>query len=253
MCAFASDGGKIHGAVAIVPRYSHHFRVNTFGDQSFTADLEPILRLDRNSITCLDSSGLRGDRVNPNVHLVWGVFLVVFILPGIFHCHPHNHQGYLEVGGGIRTESDIEHYRALGVEGIIVGTTALTDPAFFRNLSSAADIVLGLDLDRGRPMIKGWTREAAIGARELLTRAEEKQALAVLFTSISRDGTLEGPDFAGIESMIALTRLPIIASGGVSSIDDLKRLKGMGAWATIIGKALYEGRIQVGEAASYAD
>lgn len=161
--------------------------------------------------------------------------------------------GYMEVGGGIRTEEDIAYYSAMSIDGVIVGTTALQDRAFFKTLSRFKNIVLGLDLYEGRPMVKGWKETAALSLKEVLDLAAASEIMAILFTSISRDGTLSGPDFDAIGGMQKTTNLPIIASGGVSSIEDLRSLKEMNVWAAIVGKAYYEGRIRIEEAVELAD
>jgi phosphoribosylformimino-5-aminoimidazole carboxamide ribotide isomerase len=161
--------------------------------------------------------------------------------------------GYMEVGGGIRTEEDIAYYSGMSIDGVIVGTRALEDRTFFKTLSQFKNIVLGLDLYEGRPMVKGWKQEAALSLDELLALATASGIMAILFTSISKDGTLSGPDFDEIGSMQKMTSLPIIASGGVSSVEDLRRLKEMDVWAAIVGKAYYEGRIKIEEAVELAD
>ncbi len=162
-------------------------------------------------------------------------------------------EGYMEVGGGIRTEEDIAYYSGLGLNGVIIGTRALEDRAFFKGLSRFANIVLGLDLYQGKPMIKGWKEAVDISLEELFELASACKVMAILFTSIARDGTLSGPDFDAIRLMQQMTDLPIIASGGVSSVDDVKRLKEMDVWAAIVGKAYYEGRIKIEEAIRFAD
>jgi phosphoribosylformimino-5-aminoimidazole carboxamide ribotide isomerase len=97
-------------------------------------------------------------------------------------------------------------------------------------------------------MVKGWKETGAISLEELLELSAASGIMAILFTSIARDGTLTGPDFDAIRMMQEKARLPIIASGGVSSVEDLKRLKEMGVWAAIVGKAYYEGRVGIEEA-----
>jgi phosphoribosylformimino-5-aminoimidazole carboxamide ribotide isomerase len=161
--------------------------------------------------------------------------------------------GYMETGGGIRSEDDIAWYRSRGLNGVIVGTKALLDPGFLLNLSSRNHVVLGLDMFDGKPMVRGWKEASEIRTEEILEGAQRAGVLAILYTSIVRDGTLEGPDFEGIRKMQGMTRLPIIASGGVSSVEDLKLLKEMDVWAAIVGKAFYEGRIGIEEAMKYAD
>jgi len=161
--------------------------------------------------------------------------------------------GYMEVGGGIRSEEDIVYYSGLGVNGVIVGTRALEDRAFFQGLSRFGNIVLGLDVAHGKPMVKGWKEAADISTEEVLEIATSAGIMAILFTSIARDGTLTGPDFSAISALQRMTQIPIIASGGVSTIDDVRQLKEMGVWAAIVGKAFYEGRITIEEAMRFAD
>lgn len=161
--------------------------------------------------------------------------------------------GYMEVGGGIRTEEEIDYYAGCGVNGIIVGTRALRETTFLTALSGRGNIVLGLDMRGGKVMASGWRETLEAPAEEILAAALRAGVMAVLFTSIARDGTLEGPDFEGLKAMQSLTPLPLIASGGVSSVDDLRRLKAMDVWAAIVGKAYYEGRIRIEEAMEYAD
>lgn len=162
-------------------------------------------------------------------------------------------EGYMEVGGGIRDEETIEYYRNRGIDGIIVGTRALEDRIFFEHLSLFDNIILGLDLLEGKPMSRGWKNAVERDVAEILGDAEGIGVMAVLCTSIERDGMLTGPDFDGLRAMSQMTKLPIIASGGVSNIEDVARLKEADVWAAIIGKAFYEGLIGIGEAMRYAD
>jgi phosphoribosylformimino-5-aminoimidazole carboxamide ribotide isomerase len=162
-------------------------------------------------------------------------------------------KGYMEVGGGIRTDDTIKYYSDLGIDGIIIGTRALEDEDFFESLSRFGNIVLGLDLLQGKPMARGWKSAVDRDVSAILTAAERIGIMAVLCTSIERDGMLTGPDFEGLKAISDMTRLPVIASGGVSKIEDVGRLKEADVWATIIGKAFYEGFISIEEAMGYAD
>jgi phosphoribosylformimino-5-aminoimidazole carboxamide ribotide isomerase len=162
-------------------------------------------------------------------------------------------KGYMEVGGGIRSHDDLDFYDNGGVDGIILGTQALEDEVFFQSLGGRDKIILGLDTFEGRPMVRGWKEAVNKDIREILDLAEKVGVMALLCTSIARDGMLTGPDYEGLNNMITMTRIPVIASGGVTSIDDVKRLRDMGVWATILGKAVYEGLIRVEEAIEYAD
>lgn len=162
-------------------------------------------------------------------------------------------KGYMEVGGGIRDASDIAYYSESLMDGIIVGTRALEDPDFFEGLAIFRNIVLGLDLYGGRPMVRGWKTALDRDINDIIKAAERIGVMAILCTSIERDGMLTGPDYDGMKRLLAMTRLPLIASGGVSDIDDVKRLKDLNVWAAIIGKAVYEGKVKVEEAIRYAD
>ena len=162
-------------------------------------------------------------------------------------------EGYMEVGGGIRDVSDIKYYSEWGLNGIILGTRALEDDTFFEGLSIFRNIILGLDLYEGKPMVRGWKTVVNKDIKEILDASGRIGIMAILCTSIERDGMLTGPDFEGLKKLAAMTKLPIIASGGVTTIDDVKRLKDSGVWATILGKAVYEGLISIEEAAAYAD
>ena len=159
-------------------------------------------------------------------------------------------KGYMEVGGGIRDTADIKYYSDQGVNGVIVGTKALEDDEFFEGLSVFKNIVLGLDLLQGKPMVRGWKAAVDKDIGEILEKAERIGIMAILCTSIERDGMLSGPDYEGLKKLATMTKLPLIASGGVTTIDDVKRLKDSGVWATILGKAVYEGLIDIGEAAN---
>jgi phosphoribosylformimino-5-aminoimidazole carboxamide ribotide isomerase len=162
-------------------------------------------------------------------------------------------EGYMEVGGGIRDFGDIKDYSECGLNGIIVGTSALEDDNFFEGLSIFNNIILGLDLYEGKPMVRGWKTAVNKDIQEILDASGRVGIMAILCTSIERDGMLTGPDYEGLKKLAAMTKLPIIASGGVTTIDDVKRLKDSGVWATILGKAVYEGLIRIEEAAAYAD
>ncbi len=161
--------------------------------------------------------------------------------------------GYMEVGGGIRREGDIKDYSNMGVNGVIVGTQALEDDLFFKRLSVYDNIVLGLDVLDGKPMVRGWKSSVNKDIQEILSGSKQIGIMAILCTNVAKDGMLAGPDYDGMKKMMQWTDIPLIASGGVTSIDDVKRLKDLGVWAVILGKAVYEGLIRVEEAIKYAD
>lgn len=161
--------------------------------------------------------------------------------------------GYMEVGGGIRRAEEIRDYSATGIDGVIVGTQALEDNLFFKGLSAYNNIVLGLDVLDGKPMVRGWKSAINRDVKEILEEAKRVGIMAILCTNVAKDGMLSGPDYDGMTKMIQWTDIPLIASGGVTGIDDVKRLKDLGVWAVILGKAIYEGLIKVEEAIEYAD
>jgi len=161
--------------------------------------------------------------------------------------------GYMEVGGGIRCAEEIQAYSETGINGVIVGTQALEDSLFFTGLSTYNNIVLGLDVLDGKPMVRGWKSFVNRDVKEILEEAKQVGIMAILCTNVAKDGMLSGPDYDGLKKMVEWTDIPLIASGGVTSIDDVKRLKDLGVWAVILGKAIYEGLIKVEEAIEYAD
>jgi phosphoribosylformimino-5-aminoimidazole carboxamide ribotide isomerase len=159
----------------------------------------------------------------------------------------------MEVGGGIRREEDIRDYTSAGINGIIVGTQALEDALFFANLATYNNIVLGLDVLDGKPMVRGWKSAINRDVQEILNEAKQVGIMAILCTNVAKDGMLAGPDYDGMKKMMQLTDIPLIASGGVTHIDNVKKLRDLGVWASILGKAVYEGLIKVEEAIQYAD
>jgi phosphoribosylformimino-5-aminoimidazole carboxamide ribonucleotide (ProFAR) isomerase len=146
---------------------------------------------------------------------------------------------------------------ALGVDRVVLGTAALEDPAFASSCARRwpGRVAVGLDYVVGedgvsRALGHGWT-EGARGARpldELLSLWAGEPVAAVVATSIARDGMLEGPDLSGLGHLLERTALPVVASGGVASLDDLRALAGLPLGGVIVGKALVEGRFNVEEA-----
>jgi phosphoribosylformimino-5-aminoimidazole carboxamide ribotide isomerase len=161
-------------------------------------------------------------------------------------------KGYMEVGGGVRSLEALEALRSLGIDGIILGTEAL-DGELLWQLEDLKGLILGLDVLDGTPMVRGWRQKARRGVEEILEVAEERQFMAILVTAIERDGMLSGPDFRLLEGLMEKTSLPIIASGGVATLSDLRRLKAMGVYGVVVGRAIYEGRISIEEAVLYGD
>jgi len=163
----------------------------------------------------------------------------------------------LQVGGGIRNMSTIETLLDTGVKRIVLGTAAVQDQAFvMRALAEhAGKIAIGIDARDGKVQVAGWTENSHIGAVELARKLQDRGVDLIIYTDISRDGVLEGPNVEAMRQMLENTQLRVIASGGVSSIRDvhvLAELNDPRLEGVIIGKALYEGRIQIEEALANA-
>jgi phosphoribosylformimino-5-aminoimidazole carboxamide ribotide isomerase len=155
-----------------------------------------------------------------------------------------------QLGGGIRSLQDIEEALSLGVHRVILGTIALTNPKLVIEACKKfpGKIVIGIDAKNGLVATQGWVEDSKISAIELGKRLEYCGASAIIYTDISRDGTLTGFDFAGTKQLAQNLLIPIIASGGVASDEDVTRvhqLKKDGVVGAIIGRALYEKKISV--------
>jgi phosphoribosylformimino-5-aminoimidazole carboxamide ribotide isomerase len=157
----------------------------------------------------------------------------------------------IEVGGGVRDGSLLD----AGVSRIVVGSMAVEDPAATWALSGdyPGRVAVSVDHRGGEVRVRGWQAGAGIGVAEVLGRLESAPLAAVIVTEIGRDGTLAGPDLDGLAGVLGRTALPVIASGGVSTLDDLRALATVRTGdrrlaGVIVGKALYEGRFGVAEA-----
>ena len=157
----------------------------------------------------------------------------------------------LQLGGGIRNMERIEAVLALGVDRVILGTAVLEEPGLVRASAQRfpGRIVLGLDAREGCIAIRGWQETTEVGVEEILQRFDDLPLAAVLHTDISRDGMLRGPNLAVTSRLARLTQLPVIASGGVSSVEDLLELARTGVIAgAVVGRALYTGAIDLEDA-----
>jgi phosphoribosylformimino-5-aminoimidazole carboxamide ribotide isomerase len=155
----------------------------------------------------------------------------------------------VEVGGGLRTAEDVAGALGIGAARAAIGTAALRDPAFARDLvdrHGPARIVSSIDVRDGLALGEGW-REGAAGvpATDAIGMLAEAGIDTFEVTAIERDGSLEGPDLALLRSLVALERGRIIASGGVASIEDVLAVQAAGCSGAIVGKAIYEGRIDL--------
>jgi phosphoribosylformimino-5-aminoimidazole carboxamide ribotide isomerase len=159
----------------------------------------------------------------------------------------------IQVGGGIRTIKDIESKLALGVERVIIGTKAVKDPAFIKEAIAAFGarrIVIGIDAKDGMVAIEGWEKVSNYQAVNLALEMKSYGVETIVYTDISKDGMLQGPNISHTKEMAEATGLDIIASGGVTSLKDLEMLNEAGVYGAIIGKALYEKKIDLKQAVS---
>ena len=155
-----------------------------------------------------------------------------------------------QVGGGLRNEADIATALAWGVARVIVGTKALKSPTWFRSVCERwpEQVVLGIDARDGQVATEGWLETSEIAALDLAQRCTGSPLAALIYTDIGRDGMLAGPNVEAMAAMAAAVTVPVIASGGVTTLDDIRQLAARGLAGCIVGRALYEGRIDLTEA-----
>lgn len=156
---------------------------------------------------------------------------------------------FIQVGGGIRTLEQAEAYLRAGVDQIILGTAAVNDPELLKKMIDKYrdSLTIGVDAKNGYVAVNGWTEGTQLEADKFIKALEEKGVKRIVYTDISRDGTLTGPNFEMYKKVLAETNIEIIASGGISTVDDLLRLKSIGVHGVVIGKALYENRFTLKE------
>lgn len=157
----------------------------------------------------------------------------------------------VQTGGGIRTLEDAEVLIGHGVQRLVVGTAAFRSPGFVDRLCSrhpgrvAVDIGVAAD---GRVVVQGWQEVVDVKFEDALERFSCSGVSAFVVTSVSQDGTLEGPDLVALRLAVAGTDVPVLASGGVGTLDDLRSLTGLGVAGVIVGRALFEGRFTLEQA-----
>lgn len=155
-----------------------------------------------------------------------------------------------QLGGGIRNMETVEMVLKAGLDRVVLGTAAVEKPEFVRELCRrfGESVIVSLDARDGRIAIRGWLQEIELTAIELAKQMKDLGVRRFVYTDISRDGTLTEPNFSGLSELIEAIRLPVIASGGIASINHLKMLQKLGAEGAIIGRALYTGEINLKQA-----
>ena len=158
--------------------------------------------------------------------------------------------GSVELGGGLRTMADIALRIEAGVTRCIIGTAAIEKPELVKEACRAfpGQIAVGLDAKDGFVATRGWVETSALTAAEVALRMRDMGVSTLIYTDISRDGMMQGPNFAATQRLIDKTQMDIIGSGGVSSIDDLLKLQEIGCAGAILGRAMYEGAFTVPDA-----
>ncbi len=157
----------------------------------------------------------------------------------------------VQMGGGVRTKEDIRvRLDDVGISRVILGTSAVQSPELLEwaLANYGSRIVVGIDAKNGKVAIKGWVDNTDLDAVEFAKHVHQLGAETIIYTDISRDGMMQGPNFENTENIVKNTWMNLIASGGVSSIEDIKRIKDTGACGCIVGKALYAGAFTLQEA-----
>ncbi len=159
----------------------------------------------------------------------------------------------IQAAGGIRTIEDIEQYIKQGVSRIVLGTRVVSDRAFLETACRTfpGRISVGLDTRAGKVLVKGWTEAAEQSALDLVNQLDGLGILSIIFTDVQRDGMLKGPNLEAIRELARSVEIPIIASGGISSLEDIRSLLALessGVAGVIVGKALYTGAVKLNEA-----
>lgn len=156
----------------------------------------------------------------------------------------------VQVGGGIRSMSIIEKYISSGVDRVIIGTAAINNREFLKEAVSTygSKIAVSIDARKGYVATDGWTKDSEIKALDLVKELEAIGVKTIVYTDILKDGMLKGPNFEELQAINEATSMDVIASGGVSTEEDIAKLSALNMYGAIIGKALYDGTLQFEEA-----
>jgi phosphoribosylformimino-5-aminoimidazole carboxamide ribotide isomerase len=159
----------------------------------------------------------------------------------------------IQVGGGLRTEASVRQLLNLGIDRVIMGTVAVEQPQLVRDLCQKypGQIVVGIDARNGKVATKGWLETSQVLATDLAQQMAQMGAAAIIYTDIHRDGTMTGPNMDALRELASGIEIPVIASGGVSSLRDLLNLLSLvpiGVTGAIVGRALYTGEVKLVDA-----
>jgi len=161
---------------------------------------------------------------------------------------------FVEIGGGVRTPETVKYYiDEVGVNRVILGSVALKDPEFAKAMieSYGVKIAVGIDAKDGKASGGGWLDDSDVDFIELARAMSEAGAKTIIYTDISRDGTLSGPDLAGLAALNEAAQADVIASGGIAAIEDIMALSALGLSGAICGKSIYKGTLSLKSALAY--
>ena len=161
---------------------------------------------------------------------------------------------FVEIGGGIRSEEQIEKYLSYGTKRVILGTVAVKNPSFVKEMAQKFPnkIAVGVDASNERVAISGWREITDINSYDFCKKMRDIGVENIIYTDISKDGALSGTNLFAYEKLVKIEGLKITASGGITYLNEIKTLKEMGVYGAILGKALYENKINLAEAVKLA-
>lgn len=204
-------------------------------------DMEPIrtaVNLELEGATHLHLVDLEGAKTGKTsqMQVIWNIV--------------HNSNLFVEVGGGIRSLSTIEEYLKSGANRVIVGTAAVQNPDFAAQAVQefGDQVAIGVDIKDGKVAIKGWTETSCFTCDDFCKRMEDIGVSTIVCTDVAKDGAMQGTNRELYRHLNETYRMQVLASGGISSLDDIVALRDAGTYGAIIGKAYYEGAIKLGEA-----
>jgi phosphoribosylformimino-5-aminoimidazole carboxamide ribotide isomerase len=156
----------------------------------------------------------------------------------------------IEVGGGLRDEASIKQLLDIGVTRVIIGTKAVQDFEWFSEMAKmfSGKIVLGLDAKGSKVATHGWTQDSSLTMLEFASEAAKLPLAAIIYTDIAKDGMMSGPNFERTKALVEAVDVPVVASGGVNTAEDIKKLTEFNPEAAIIGRSLYEGTLKLADA-----
>jgi phosphoribosylformimino-5-aminoimidazole carboxamide ribotide isomerase len=156
----------------------------------------------------------------------------------------------VQVAGGVRTEAQVESWIGAGAGAVVMGTAAVRDPALLAECATKypGHVMAALDVRDGQPAVSGWTETEPLDISELIPRWNVLALAGLILTCTERDGTLAGPDLSTLARVLTMTRLPVQYGGGISSLNDIRKVREAGAAGVILGRSLYDGKLSLEQA-----